>query len=329
MAGDSRAGETASETALAGDGERRGGDTDVDATADAFQRLGNEQRLAVLDRLAADGPQPFSALADDSDADSSAGFAYHLRQLDDQFVRKRDDEQYELTAAGRDVVHRMQAGTLTDRTETAVDLDRSCPLCGEAALSLDTDDGVATVTCRDCDSAVLKLPVPPGTGDRAAGSVPDALDSYHRNRISTFADGVCPDCGGAVSVAVETADVPLDEETAQADPVQVEFDCDACDRSFACPATLTVLDHPAVVSFYADHDESLDERPLWNVGSEWRERLVSRDPWCLLVNSRLDDELLDLYLGPDASVHEWRRRPVPADANGSTQQADEREDVAA
>jgi hypothetical protein len=47
--------------------------------------------------------------------------------------------------------------------------------------------------------------------------------------------------------------------------------------------TAGVLDHPAVVSFYCDHGADVSDRPLWNVGPEWRERLVSTDPWCVLV----------------------------------------------
>ncbi|MEF8852978.1 MAG: hypothetical protein V5A28_11250 [Haloarculaceae archaeon] len=36
-----------------------------------------------------------------TDEETTAGFAYHLRQLTGEFVRQRDDERYELTDAGR------------------------------------------------------------------------------------------------------------------------------------------------------------------------------------------------------------------------------------
>ena len=71
-----------------------------------------------------------------------------------------------------------------------------------------------------------------------------------------------------------------------------------------------MLDHPAVVAFYHDHDRDVDDRPLWNVGTEWRERVVSRDPWCVLVSARLGDEDLLLYVAGDGTVVDHRRADV-------------------
>ncbi|MFC7059120.1 DUF7351 domain-containing protein [Halovenus salina] len=90
--------------------------------------------------------------------------------------------------------------------------------------------------------------------------------------------------------------------------VQFSCDCSRCRAGVDCPATLAVIDHAAVVSFYDDHGQDVTERPLWNVGPEWRERLLSTDPWCLLVSTQLEGDLLELYVRADGTVHDHRRR---------------------
>lgn len=294
-------------------------ETDVFTPSDAFQGLGDEARTAVLRALAADGPQTFSELHDASGVDTSAGFAYHLRQLDDRFVRQRADDRYELTSAGREVARGIRAGVYTDSVDVGpVELDARCPFCQGSNLVAHAADNVTEVTCDDCETPVLGLSLPPsGYATRDDGSLPAALDSFYRHRIRSYGDGVCPDCGGAVTVTIESASgselTALDErdpdETAHV-PVQATFDCEGCGRDLRCPLSLTVLDHPAVVSFYRDHDEDIRDRPVWNIGPEWREHVVSRDPWCVLVSTRLDNDVLDLYVSVDGSVVEHRRRTV-------------------
>ena len=96
------------------------------AASEAFQTLASEVRVAVLcDLLAAErrGEQPrtFSELQEAAGVDSSAGFAYHLRQLSDRFVREvestddgtGDPAGYELTPAGRAAARTVAAGTFT------------------------------------------------------------------------------------------------------------------------------------------------------------------------------------------------------------------------
>ena len=285
--------------------------------SDAFGMLGNDLRTDVLRTLADEEPCSFATLSGQSNADTSAGFAYHLRQLDGQFVRQRDDERYELTTAGREAVRTMKAGTVTERVEhEPIALDEQCPRCREERLQLAVADSVAAVACAGCGAGVLELPVPPGGyRSRRSASIPDAVDGYHRHRIRSFADGVCPDCGGASTGTVKRVESDerrsdgVDNEWPPGE-VQLSLECDACGAGLTCPVTASVLDHPAVVSFYRDHGAEVRERPLWNVGPEWRERLVSTDPWCVLVSTRLDDELLELYLSGDGQVRSHRRRPV-------------------
>lgn len=50
--------------------------------------------------------------------------------------------------------------------------------------------------------------------------------------------------------------------------------------------SLYVIDHPAVVAFFADHDAECG--PVWNLGPAWREAVLSTDPWAVRVSVRLD-----------------------------------------
>lgn len=320
-------------------------ETQADAVADssrAFQQLSDERRLAILRRLAVDGPSSFSTLFEHSDSDTSAGFAYHLRQLADEFVRQREDETWELSAQGRQAAQTVESGAFTtgvDHDEMA--LEEACPLCHERELTLAVEDSVASVACSACDGAVLQVSVPPRWGTHTEAALPETLDSYYRNRVRLFSDGVCPDCGGAVestatTVSPETghttaasAQADRQEDTA-ADLAQFSFSCRACGSGLDCPATLTVLDNPAVAGFYDDHEARIETRPVWNVGPEWRERVLSTEPWCLLVSTRQGDEVLELYVGGDAAVHESRRRSIDESVvDSATGSGDSSDDVAA
>ncbi|MEE6209421.1 hypothetical protein U3A55_04495 [Salarchaeum sp. III] len=91
---------------------------DPAASSEAFGTLANEVRVTVLVRLVRaerDGETPvsFSDLQAAADAESSAGFAYHLRQLTGRFVEKTP-EGYVLTDAGRRAADAVLSGAFTD-----------------------------------------------------------------------------------------------------------------------------------------------------------------------------------------------------------------------
>ncbi|MFB6296557.1 MAG: hypothetical protein ABEH66_06950 [Halobacteriales archaeon] len=88
------------------------------APEDAFQTLASEVRVTVLVELlsaeqAGEDPVAFSELQGAAGSDSSAGFAYHLRQLSGHFVR-RTEEGYVLTPPGRRAAEAVVSGTFTD-----------------------------------------------------------------------------------------------------------------------------------------------------------------------------------------------------------------------
>ena len=299
------------------DGSRSASGEETLAPSETFQALGGETRLVVVRALAAaDGPLAFSELFAATDEETTAGFAYHLRQLDGRFLRQRDDERYELTDAGRAAARAVRAGTYTERVHRdPVGLDVECPLCGEHALTARVVDNVTKVACGACETTLSRLSLPPGGyADRAGEELLAAVDAHYRRRIAAFADGVCPECAGVVNATVKPGGDgpagPGTESTPESEkqPLRATFACETCGADLSCPVALATLDHPAVVAFYHDHGEDVGERPLWNVGSEWRERVVSTDPRCVTVSARLDDEVLALSLDGDATVVDHRRR---------------------
>ncbi|MFC6953340.1 DUF7351 domain-containing protein [Halorubellus litoreus] len=293
-------------------------------------------------------PGPGTDVDEATDVDTTAGFAYHLRQLTDAFVRKvpasdaaadGDDaasdqgstadadepDRYELTDAGRRVARAVAAGTYTASVDTEpVALDDDCPICGDPeGLHATVADNVTRVGCDACERDVLALPFPPsGYATRDPERVPDAVDRHHRRRIASFADGVCPDCGGSATGHVEPVDeddrngvagtdTSADADTDEPLGVRARFACEACTATLACPVSLALLDHPAVVAAYHDHGVDVRERALWTVGVDWRERVLSTDPWCVRATLRdpTDDDpdggprdVLAAYVGRDLTV---------------------------
>ncbi|WP_433625032.1 DUF7351 domain-containing protein [Halomicrococcus sp. NG-SE-24] len=290
------------------------GDSDAEETAtpsDAFSVLGNEVRMAALRALAdADGPLTFSELFEATSAEKTAGFAYHLRQLTGRFCRKTDDEEYVLTYAGREVTRAIRAGTYTDSVDVdPIPVEDPCPFCGARALEATGTDNYVAIACRACERPTLSLPFPPG-GHRghARENLLSAFDRHHRHRLTLLADGVCPECSAPAEARVEYRD---GEELPDERP-QVAFDCERCGCRLRSPVTLAVLEHPAVVAFYHCHGVDVRDRPLWNVGEEWREQVVSEEPWCVRVSTELDGDVLALFVAEDLTVVETRESTTAA-----------------
>jgi predicted RNA-binding Zn-ribbon protein involved in translation (DUF1610 family) len=322
-----------------GDVEARSGDdgTGNDAPVgpvesgdpDAFAALGNAIRLRALVDLLEDAPRSFSELAAASDADTTAGFAYHLRQLRGRYVRKVGDDSgsgdgnddadgetgYVLTDAGNRVARAIRAGSYTTSVDRdPVPVEDPCPLCGAEALEASARDNTVAVACEACGRAILRLPFPPG-GFRTHddGALADALSRQYRHRVALMTDGGCPECGGKVAARIEAATprlVPGDgstDGTSGPGRALCRLACEACGYVLTIPVTLAVLDHPAVVAFYHELGVDVGTRPVWNVGSEWRERVLSTDPWAVRVSTVLDGDGLALFVAGDARVVDTER----------------------
>ncbi|WP_115863030.1 DUF7351 domain-containing protein [Halorussus litoreus] len=298
--------------------------------SDAFEALGNEVRMAVLralvdaeseesddatdDHDVSGRTMTFSELFEASPADTTAGFAYHLRQLTDSFLHKTGEEgdRYALTYAGLQVARAILAGTYTERVSFGpVPTGDPCPLCEDGALAATCEANYVAVACADCERTVLTLPFPPSARrDRDPAHLLDAFDRHHRHRLSTMSDGICPECAATMDASLARPPESVTERLpdAEADRAQVRLDCAQCGCRLHCPVTLAVLEHPAVIAFFHDHQRNVRDRPIWNVGSEWRETVVSEDPWCVRVSVALGEEVLGLFVAGDCSVAATRRR---------------------
>ncbi|SFC37327.1 hypothetical protein SAMN05444422_107253 [Halobiforma haloterrestris] len=311
----SRDGGTDSSPSIAPPAAEPAGAERVSDPSDAFQALGNEIRMSILDtmleRTDGDGPSrvSFSTLFEASDVDTSAGFAYHLEQLVGLYLHRHDDG-YELTYAGERIARTIATGTYTHRVDQPpVELEGPCPFCDRRDLEARSADNVVTITCGDCGRSLLRLGVPPAGAEAHGDEFPAAFDRYHRHRLGLAADGVCPDCSGDVSGRLVTPRAAVADElpTEYAEHVQVEFSCHSCGIELRCPVTLAVLDHPAIVSFYHEHGEDVSERPIWNVGHEWAETILSEEPLAVRVVAELEGDVLALYVDEHASVVDVQR----------------------
>lgn len=303
------------------------------APDDAFAALGNETRLRAIRTVAAAAEPPtFTDLFDASESDTTAGFAYHLRQIVGPYLSKDEStERYTLTSAGRAVARALDAGTFTERVDCEPEaIAGCCPVCDAESLAARVTDNVVGVACTDCSTELLSLPFPPsGIENRETSTVLSAFDDYHRSRIALLADGVCPDCAGPATGVIqfrERADLPGEA----ARPV-LHSSCDSCSFSLDTPVSLAVVDHDAVVGFFRDHDASVRDRPIWNLGPEWTEAVLSEDPPAVAVTVELDGERLRLLVGDGPTVVETERETVteqpetdaPTATAPTTQDADE------
>lgn len=265
--------------------------------ADAFGLLATPTRMATLSAFAgrdADATLSFTDLFEATDEETTAGFAYHLRQLRGHYVEKTDPG-YRLTDAGRRVVRALAAGAYTERVDRdPVSVPEPCPLC-DGDLTARISDNVVTVGCPDCGRDVCRLPFPPGgfAGHESDDDLLAAVDRLYRGRVRLLREGTCPDCGGRSERHVE---VPT-EGAARA-----TLSCTSCGERVRCPTAVTLLSHPEVVAFARDHGADTRDRPVWNVGDAWTEGVLSEDPVCVRVGYRLDGEELALLVGADGTV---------------------------
>lgn len=313
--------------------------TVVAEPSDAFQALGNEIRMGILEtmlaRADADGPSrlTFTELFEASELETSAQFAYHLEQLEGPHLRKveRDEDAtdgekamdgYEFTYAGRKIARAIAAGDYTRRVDRdAISLSEPCPFCDVPGLEATAADNVVTIACRECDRSLLGLDFPPSGVEAHGERLPEAFDRHHRHRLALARDGVCPECSGRVDARLvsPTEDVEDLLPEPMTEHVQAAFECEQCGHETRCPVTLALLEHPDVVSFYRAHDESVRARPIWNVGDEWHETVLSEDPLCVRVVVELDGDLLALYVDGTVQVREIQRtdRDAPRPTEGT------------
>lgn len=304
---------------------------DSDAAADdVFSWLSNRTRLQTLTALAtADTPPSFTDLYEATDEETTAGFAYHLRRLVGHYVEK-ENEHYRLTAAGHEVAQALAAGTYTDSVDRDPEpIKGTCPVCRANALTAGCRDNRVAVMCTDCDTRLLHLPFPPsGVRGRSINDLLSTFDTHHRHRLALIAKGVCPDCAGPASARLRHADpnvVPQkehenggeDRDKPNQRPI-LHATCEICPFALRVPVTLSIVEHSEVLAFYREHDRDIRNRPIWNLGPEWRESVLSTDPWAVRITTRLDNEELRLLVGDGPTVVQTERATVGDECDRNT-----------
>lgn len=275
--------------------------------AEAFSLLGNATRLEVVTTLrdsSVKTPLPFSRLYDRIDIDDSAQFNYHVQRLVPHFVSKTDDG-YELTSAGRRIARAVAAGTYTQSsTLEPFQIDGTCYACGAASLRASYDeDELFRIECRDCDELILGVRAPPSlVRGRTPEAFVEAFDRWSQSQVTQAVRGLCPDCGGAVEPGVTTDT----RETIQFDAL-ARFRCVVCDRIVLTSFGGIAARHPTVESFHRERDQSLQNRPYWEIPqliAGDHVEIVSREPWLIEVSFFADGDTCRVEIGEDLEVVE-------------------------
>ena len=288
-------------------------DTDHDiALADALSALSNEVRIAILQvffeettpgTIEPEFTLTFSELCERVDVASSSQFAYHLEQLTDQFLHKTDDG-YALTYAGVRLLRALHAGSFTESiSRKPLPIAEPCPKCNQTSLEARCEGNYVEIYCTAHKSQVGLLPFPP-TGLRRDDpqAFLRALNRYHRFQFALAVDGICPECGGAIESEFQRRDKQTDGREAA-----LRLSCGTCGWWRGIPALFCVLEHPAVVGFYAEHGENIRDRPVWSLGENWDEQVVAEEQVCIEVRTQLNGEELRLVVDDDLTVQEIER----------------------
>ena len=258
---------------------------------EAFELLGHETRLAILDALWEESslsgtghPVETSEWYPGSDAVSfsdlrkrvgmrdGSQFNYHLKKLVGRFVLETDGG-YVLDRNGRRIVSIIRAEEFTEEVvfeEEPVDVP--CPLCdGQVVLQSGSDRAldVQIWRCTNCDGLRHVPGMPPGVlglmdslspagyRDRTPDEVIKALVTWTIHRQTMAVQGVCPDCTGPVSTSLVRCDNHDDDgrvcvTCGTVFGVRFHSTCDLCRLPWVIPSEQHVLTHPTVRVFYRD-----------------------------------------------------------------------------
>ncbi|MFC7202609.1 winged helix-turn-helix domain-containing protein [Haloferax namakaokahaiae] len=279
-------------------------------TEAAFSLLADETRLSIL-RVLADSPHErltFSQLRERVGVADSGRFNYHLGKLTDLFVKKSEGG-YELRLAGWMVVGAILAGSYT-RGESIgpVPVSAPCAICGGSVEATYADETVA-IACADCDAHYTSASIPPGVFEgHDDAELPDVADMYTRSVFSQARLGFCSRCHGRIEprLVTETNELLMHD----CEGPTAAYTCERCHDEHVSSVHLAFIDHPAVVSFYYDHDVDLTQPHLW--GSAWRTKpvveLESEDPLRARVEFTVGEETLTLVADEDLEVLDIERQ---------------------
>ncbi|MFQ3294969.1 MAG: hypothetical protein ACI8VE_002050 [Natrialbaceae archaeon] len=291
--------------------------SDPDPAA-AFQLLGDETRVAIVSTLTErrrDAPEnptlSFSELRHQVGAADSGRFNYHLNKLKGRFVEQTENG-YTLTYPGEQMAAAIVSGAYSTGVRfDPLELGHDCPFCA-APVTAKFEDGYVFVACEN-DHQLFSNGIPPGAAEgRSMETVLSIAVRKTFGAILLATDGVCPSCYGTMSVNLRELDMgeiwdeevlseTLEEETLW----QFVATCEGCGEQFNTPAGGIVLMHPAVVSFFWEHELDLTEEYPWLfefIGDPRTTALVSEAPFRLRVDVELDGDHCRLTIDGEGQV---------------------------
>lgn len=294
-------------------------DTDLgNNPEEALSLVANRTRFAIVEALwdgATDDETPlsFSALRKRVGVRDSGKFNYHLSKLTPKFVRNQDNG-YDLTHAGRQIVGAVVSGTYTDADVTAgPQTVADCPSCGDE-IEAAYESGQIVVECESCAlTATDGMPAPPVlVAHHDTSSFSTVASSRVRVSTVTANEGICELCGG-----------PTDATPLPFSDVEIEFDpehghvgmvhrCRACGLDLCSAIGLSVMYHPAVVGLF--HDYGIDVRNIPGWEFDWVNNLTatveSEAPPRVVVAIEHETERVRFRLDGNCEVLEYERESV-------------------
>jgi len=307
------------------------GTAGADAT-EAFTLLADETRLAILLALweeydpHADDNVPFSRLFERTGYDDRGNFSYHLEKLEGTFVEQYTDRGgYELKTPGLKLVRAIIAGTgIGDTTLEAAEIDQACPLCG-APTVVSYRDGLVFWACSECEGVApeetrtdgalgLVQFESAGLADRTPAELRAASMLAARQQARSLFDGLCPTCSGRVDGWLQCCpDHRADgvcEHCGIRMGVLARFQCRTCEEYGVTSPKRLALFHPAVVSFYDDHDVSTrlraedfeSARRVHDLVEDHDLDVISENPTRVTVTASIEDDEIRLTFDETASV---------------------------
>lgn len=298
---------------------------------DPFKSLGNEIRLGILRALyehrqtaSTTGDQlPYSTLRERVGIEDKGNFNYHLRQLREQFVEE-SAEGYRLTSAGFEIakvididawrsheergpvpVGDASVGSGTSDTGTTHSDTDASDETPDASMTAVYEDSIVKIN-REETSLFAHAVRPVGAADREMSDLLDVASTLWRHTIEQILEGICPYCHTAVERSLTIgSDGPW--------TYSFTAECPECGPLGGSHVGSVLLTHPAVVSFYWDHDIDPRNHRFWEfsfIGDE-AVTVFDEEPLELRIDLELDGDTLAVRIDDDAYVIDTKRSRSP------------------
>lgn len=249
-----------------------------------FELLANETRLGIITALGdASGEAGYATLAftDLMEAvgmEDSGQFTYHLKQLTDEFVEKKEGG-YGLTLAGirayqAVVAHQFSSGVEVEPEE----LDSTCDECGSESY-IWYEGGRGYVGCLTCDAILIRYPVSSDSFDPCdPRTLMNALNNRLTRDYASMRQGICPYCTGEVRLSLQASSDYWEKQDMREESVLVHAACADCAWFLYAnlPAILTYS--PVVSGFFEQQGVNVWDEYVWTDAMEWAVTDVDTDP---------------------------------------------------